>query len=177
MERVHPGTGVAVSLVQGDITAQAADAIVNAANRDLAPGGGVDGAIRRAGGPGITAQTVRIGGCPTGGACATGAGDLAARHVIHAVGPVWLGGGAGEPDLLASCHRAAVGLAGELGCRSVALPAISTGIFGFPVERAAPIAIAAASEAAGPAGVEEVRFVLWAREDLDAFAQALAMAW
>lgn len=131
----------ALTFVVGDLTAQRVDAVVNAANAALAPGGGVCGAILRAGGPAIFDEAARIGGCPTGGAVATGAGELPAKHVIHAVGPVWHGGGDGEEELLASAYRRALEVAVELGCRTVAFPAISTGIYGFPVDRAAPIAV------------------------------------
>lgn len=162
-----------LELVQGDITRQEVDAIVNAANSALAPGGGVDGAIRRAGGPMITEETSRIGGCPTGDAVATTAGDLPARHVVHAVGPVWQGGGAGEAELLASAHRRAIEVAAERGCHSIAFPAISTGIYGYPAELAAPVALAAVREALerNPE-VELVRFVLFSEDLLVAFKAA-----
>jgi O-acetyl-ADP-ribose deacetylase (regulator of RNase III) len=136
----------AIRLLQGDITAQAVDAIVNAANSSLLGGGGVDGAIHRAGGPAIMAECRLLGGCDTGEAKATTAGNLDARHVIHTVGPVWRGGGDGEEELLASCHRSSLALASALGCRTVAFPAISTGVYGFPVDRAARIALDTTSE-------------------------------
>ena len=149
-----------IELVLGDITDQEVDAIVNAANPTLLGGGGVDGAIHRAGGPAILEECRGLGGCETGDAKASGGGNLPARYVIHAVGPVWRGGGDGEAELLASCHRRAIELADELGCRSVAFPAISTGAYGYPVELAAPVAIAATTEAlAAHPGVEVVRFV------------------
>src|SRR5258706_7975447 len=129
-----------IELTKGDITALAVDAIVNAANEHLQLGSGVAGAIRRKGGPAIQRECDRVGHCPVGGAVVTGGGDLPARWVIHAVGPAWRGGGAGEEALLASAVRAALERAEEVGAKSVALPAIATGVFGFPLERAARIA-------------------------------------
>ncbi len=164
---------VRLELVRGDITAVPADAIVNAANSGLRGGGGVDGAIHRAGGPAIMQECRRLGGCPTGDAKATGAGALPARYVVHAVGPVWHGGGSGEPEALASAHRRSVEVADELSCESVAFPAISTGIYGYPVDRAAAVALPAALMAAeASAHVRRVVFVLFSAADLAAFAAA-----
>ena len=164
-----------IEAVRGDITDQTVDAIVNAANSSLLGGGGVDGAIHRAGGPEIVAECRLLGGCDTGDAKATTAGRLSARYVIHTVGPVWRGGDTGEAELLASCHRRALEVAAELGCTSIAFPAISTGVYGYPVELAAPVAVAAAREAECPP-VELVRFVLFGRDHLEAFERALTEA-
>jgi O-acetyl-ADP-ribose deacetylase (regulator of RNase III) len=159
-----------IELLKGDITTDAeADAIVNAANESLRGGGGVDGAIHRAAGPRLLEECRTLGGCATGDANATRGYDLHAAHVIHAVGPVWHGGEHGEDDLLASAYRRSFALAAELGCRIVAAPSISTGVYRFPVERAAPIAIAAARDAT----VERVRFWLFSDAIHAAFAASL----
>jgi O-acetyl-ADP-ribose deacetylase (regulator of RNase III) len=166
-----------ITLVLGDITQQAVDAIVNAANSSLMGGGGVDGAIHRQGGPDILAacQEVRRtrfpDGLPTGRAVATTGGQLRARWVIHTVGPVYLA----EPDpagLLYSCHRESLRVADELRARSVAFPAVSTGVYGYPVEEAAPVAVAAVGLAA--TRVEDVRFVLFDEATFRVFERALA---
>jgi O-acetyl-ADP-ribose deacetylase len=146
-----------IEFVLGDLTTQEVDAVVNAANASLLGGGGVDGAIHRAGGPEIVAECRLLGGCDTGDAKATTAGRLPARWVVHAVGPVWRGGTEGEPELLASAHRRSLEVARELGARTVAFPAISCGVYGYPAELAAPIAVAAA-RAQEPA-FELIRFV------------------
>jgi O-acetyl-ADP-ribose deacetylase (regulator of RNase III) len=159
-----------VAFVVGDLTQQRVDAIVNAANEALAPGGGVCGAIRRAGGDGIFEECARLGGCATGDAKATGAGRLPARFVIHAVGPVWSGGERGEAELLASAYRRSLEVAEELGCRTVAFPALSTGIYGYPVQAAAPVAVAAVRELEDR--FDEIRFVFLDERTRDLFAEA-----
>ena len=146
-----------IVLRKGDLTEAPVDAIVNAANTSLLGGGGVDGAIHRRGGPSILAECRALGGCETGDAKATGGGLLPARFVVHAVGPVWRGGGAGEAELLASAHRRALEVASGLGCRTIAFPAISCGIYGYPPELAAPLAAAETRDAVGR--FDEIRFV------------------
>lgn len=162
-------------LAQGDITKFETEAIVNAANSELRGGGGVDGAIHRAGGPTIMQECRRIGGCPTGQAVATSAGLLPARHVIHAVGPIWRGGDQGEPELLASAYRSSLSLAVQLGDRRVTFPSLSTGAYGYPIEQAAPIALGtvAAFLRANPEALDEVTFVLFTERDLRVYEQAL----
>jgi O-acetyl-ADP-ribose deacetylase (regulator of RNase III) len=147
-------------VVQGDITKQQVDAIVNAANQQLRKGGGVDGAIHRAAGPKLQEECHQVGGCPTGEARITKGYGLQARHVIHAVGPRWQGGGKGEADKLASCYRHALRLAVENKAKTVAFPSISTGVYGYPLEDATRIAVATIAEVLErePA-IEQVRFV------------------
>jgi O-acetyl-ADP-ribose deacetylase (regulator of RNase III) len=159
-----------LTFVVGDLTRQEVDAIVNAANSSLLGGGGVDGAIHRAGGPEILEECRLLGGCETGDAKATTGGRLQARWVVHAVGPVWRGGGEGEPELLASAHRRALEAAVELGARTVAFPAISCGVYGYPPELAAPVALAAVRPLLDR--FDEVRFVFLDEELRNVFASA-----
>jgi len=172
-------TGKMLKLMVGDITRVPADAIVNAANSALVGGGGVDGAIHLAGGPSIMAELdqirVRLGRCPTGSAVATGAGALPARYVFHAVGPVYRDGQHGEPELLASCYRKCFELAGERKARTVSFPAISTGVYGYPLSEAASIAIGEVARMLERADgtVLEGIFVLYDRTAYDAYAKAL----
>lgn len=175
MERAVFGS-TTLELVQGDITEQAVDAIVNAANARLAGGGGVDGAIHRRGGPTIMEECRRIGGCPTGSAVITGAGDLPARYVIHAVGPVWSGGDRGEDELLRSAYRSSLELAERHGVRTIAFPSLSTGAYRFPVQRAARLALSTVREhlEKGTSRLERVLFVLFDEATLEVYRRALA---
>jgi O-acetyl-ADP-ribose deacetylase (regulator of RNase III) len=158
---------------QGDITVERVDAVVNAANAQLAGGGGVDGAIHRAAGAAqLQAACRAIGGCPPGQAVVTDGFDLPARFIIHTVGPVWHGGTAGEPETLASCYRAALSRADELGARSVAFPAISTGVYGYPPDLAAALAVTTVG--AADTDVTLVRFVAFDAVTLELYRRLLA---
>lgn len=167
-----------IRLVQGDITRIEADAIVNAANSALVGGGGVDGAIHRVGGPDVMADLERRYGstrhCPTGSAVISDAGDLPARIVIHAVGPIWRGGASGEAELLASAYRTSLDLAAREGCRTVAFPSISTGIYGYPVVLAAGVALQTVDAwiADHPGAFDAITFVLFSADTFAAFEQA-----
>ena len=165
-----------IDVVVADITTLAVDAIVNAANTTLLGGGGVDGAIHRAAGPQLKAECSTLGGCATGSAKITRGYRLTAKHVIHAVGPVWNGGKRNEEDLLASCYRTALALAAEHGLASVAFPAISTGVYGFPADRAARIAVGTVvSEiSADPRGLAQAVFCCFSEESARHHVEALA---
>jgi O-acetyl-ADP-ribose deacetylase (regulator of RNase III) len=165
----------ALEAVQGDITKEKVDAIVNAANETLLGGGGVDGAIHRAAGPELVAECRALNGCPTGEAKITKGYRLPARFVIHTVGPVWHGGSSGEPELLASCYRNSLALAKAQKLRSVAFPCISTGVYGYPFEPAARIAIETARQELAKGGsVESVRFVCFSAHDHSVYRELLA---
>jgi O-acetyl-ADP-ribose deacetylase (regulator of RNase III) len=164
--------------VRGDITEQDTDAIVNAANSSLMGGGGVDGAIHRVGGPQILEECKEIvaetGRCPTGEAVITTGGKLKARHVIHTVGPVWRGGAHREHELLASAYRNSLEIAKARGLRTIAFPSISTGAYGYPVEKAAPVAVETVAEFVREHPLDEVRFVLFSEDDLGVYSAALS---
>jgi O-acetyl-ADP-ribose deacetylase len=161
-------------VLQTDITTLEVDAVVNAANAQLAPGGGVCGAIHRAAGPELAAACAALSPCPTGEVRSTPGFSLPARFVLHAVGPVWQGGGEREDELLGACYRGSIELAHGLGCRSIAFPAISTGIYGFPPERAAPIAVAAVRTAAHThPGMDRIVFACFGETSARLHRQAL----
>ncbi len=163
-----------LSIVEGDITKEATDAIVNAANSGLRGGGGVDGAIHRAGGPAIMQECRAIGHCPTGQAVITTGGNLKARYVIHTVGPVWSGGTRNEAALLRSAYLESLKLAAKKGLKSVSFPAISTGAYGYPLHEAARIALETAADfLKGHPEIEQVRFVLFGKTTYDVFAEEL----
>lgn len=157
---------------QGDITAETTDAVVNAANTALARGSGVCGAIFRAAGDGLEQACAAVSPCPTGDAAITPGFALAARWIVHAVGPIWHGGSQGEPELLASAYRRALEVAGEAGARSIAFPAISTGVYGYPLEPATGIAVRTCAESDAP--IELVRFVCFDGETLAVYEEALS---
>src|SRR5512139_707851 len=170
---VKVGTST-LELVEGDITRQDTDAIVNAANAALRPGGGVDGAIHRAGGPAIEAECRQLAGCPTGEARITTGGKLQARYVIHTVGPVYRDGFHREPELLASCYRESLKLASAKGIKSLSFPSISTGVYGYPVEDAARIALKTVADyLAHHPEIELVRLVLFGRAAYEVYRKAL----
>lgn len=165
-----------IEVTVADITALQVDAIVNAANETLLGGGGVDGAIHRAAGPGLLAECRDLGGCPTGGVRVTGGHDLPARWVLHTVGPVWRGGGQGEAALLDACYRGSVAEAARLGARSLAFPAISTGAYGYPADQAARVAVAAVRDALRAAPELRVVFCCFDADSAAHYRAALAEA-
>ena len=167
-----------LELIKGDITEQVADILVNAANARLAGGGGVDGAIHRKGGAAIMAETEKLypNGCPTGSAVSTGAGNLQAKYVFHAVGPRWAGGNAGEAEQLQSAYRRCLELAVEKNCESIVFPSISTGIYAFPIEQAADIALRTVADflkERSPVCIKVIKFCLFSDEDFAIYCEVL----
>ena len=171
------GTDPALEIFAGDITALAVDAIVNAANERLLGGGGVDGAIHRAAGPELLEECKTLGGCPTGQAKATKGYRLPARHIIHTVGPVWRGGDAGEAGLLAGCYRNSLALARDLALRSIAFPAISTGVYGYPLASATEVAVMTVREelSVDPGNLEHVLFCVFGEDAKAAYEAVLGL--
>ena len=168
------GNMVSLTAVHADITTLHVDAIVNAANSSLLGGGGVDGAIHRVAGPQLLGECRRLGGCPTGDARITRGYRLPAKHVIHAVGPVWRGGRQGEPALLASCYRRALDLAAQHDLATIAFPSISTGVYGYPIDLTAPIAVATVRDwILQPTSVTQVLFCCFSSSDLAVYERAL----
>ena len=164
-----------IELVEGDVTRQEVDAIVNAANSRLAGGGGVDGAIHRAGGPRIMEECRAIGMCPTGSAVVTSGGNLKAAYVIHTVGPVYRGGNRNEEELLASAYKSSLEKAAEKGVKSITFPSISTGVYGYPIRAAAAVALKTVIEfVEARKGIDLVRFVLFSESDLTVYKETLS---